>query len=127
VVKKVKIDLLITGICLLLAYLIHIHAFLDLDVVWHVEAAKRLLSGGSYLTNIFDDNDPYVYGFYFPVIWLHTITQIKIRYLIIIYPLLINTFFLAFCYYLLIKAYIRKGFAAVRCVYYLLVFSLFLA
>lgn len=61
------------------------HLFLNWDLGWHLEGAKRLLAGGAYSQNVFDDNLPMVFWFLMPVVWLHQVTHLSVVALTIFY------------------------------------------
>ncbi len=96
-------DFFITSLLLILSYCIQINSFLNMDVAWHVEGARRLLAGGHYLTNIFDDNSPVVFIFYIPVVWLHILTHAKYYLIIPLYVFLWSSLSLALSYQLIKK------------------------
>ena len=58
-----------------LSFYLQQHMFLNWDVGWHLEGAKRMLEGGTYTSNIFDDNPPMVFWFYMPSVLLHHLTS----------------------------------------------------
>jgi len=64
-------DGFITFIVILLAYCLSLHFTLDPGVSWHVTAAQRMLAGGNYLTNLFDDSTPSTFALFIPLIWIH--------------------------------------------------------
>lgn len=55
----------------LLALLVYSHIWINADVAWHIEGARRLLAGGNYFTTNFDNNSPFVFIFYWPIVWLN--------------------------------------------------------
>src|SRR3990167_10807581 len=55
----------------LITFWIQNHLFINWDVTWHIEAAKRMLHGDTYTKNIFDDNPPMVFWFYMPAVLIH--------------------------------------------------------
>ena len=57
---------------------------LNWDVSWHIEGAKHMLGGGSYSTNIFDDNPPMVFWFFIPIVLIHQYTQISLATLCVL-------------------------------------------
>src|SRR3989338_1568916 len=59
----------------LITFWIQNHLFINWDVTWHIEAAKRMLHGDTYTKNIFDDNPPMVFWFYMPAVLLHHLTS----------------------------------------------------
>ena len=86
------VSLLLYIIC----YLLLTNAFLFWEVSWHIEGAKRMLNGGSYLTNLFDDNSPAVFAFYIPFAWLSkviSIAQYKLAFLYILVIFGISNYF----------------------------------
>lgn len=99
--KWIALPLACLGI--VISYWLQTHTFLDPDVAWHVEGARRLLQKGKYLTDIIDDNPPFVFRFYYPVIWLQSWTKITYLKLIPAYILSINTMALTGCYYFINK------------------------
>lgn len=103
--KEYWIILSCTLIALTVSILIYYNRFLDMDVVWHVEGGRRLLAGGNYLKNVFDDNAPSVFAFYFPVVWLHQLLGIQFLNLIISYVSAVNLLSLGLCYFLIQKGY----------------------
>lgn len=83
-------DILITTILFFLAFLIRLNSFIDMDVTWHIEGARRLISGNNYLTNVFDDNSPFVFLFYSPINFIEDLTSLSYRFLIPSYVLVSN-------------------------------------
>lgn len=88
--KISQVDFIVTATLFFIAYLIRTNTFIDMDVAWHIEGAKRFISGDNYLTNIFDDNSPFVFWFYTPVIILKALTSWSYRFLIPAYVLTSN-------------------------------------
>lgn len=85
-----KLSLLVFSFCLYtLCYLLLIHNSLNWDLSWHIEAAKRMFAGGSYLTNLCDDNSPPVFMFYIPLILIRKIHVFSNYHFIYIYIFLI--------------------------------------
>lgn len=115
------IDITITALSLMVAFVIYNHVLINADVAWHIEGARRILAGGDYLTNLLDNNSPFVFGFYIPVIWLLKTHLFKPIPIIITYLLLWGIISLTLCYLVInrIKAY--TDFTK-RTVYYSLVF-----
>lgn len=119
------LDIIITVLSLFAVYWLHVNSFIDVDVAWHVEGAKRLLAGGNYLLNIFDDNSPFVFAFYFPVVWFYQLTHISYVQLIIIYVLLVNTVFLFVTRHIINQAFSKDKIFYARIMYYIFLFILF--
>lgn len=121
--KNQKLDAIITLLCLLFAYLLHLNTFIDWDVAWHLEGAKRLLQGGDYLVNLFDTNSPFVFAFYIPVIWLHAIFQnTQLAPLVYIYTLTVTLISLILCHHLVESIYPPEKMFARKLRYYAIVF-----
>src|SRR3990167_11556212 len=53
------------------------HVFFNWDASWHIEGAKRMIEGGTYSKNVFDDNLPMVFWFYMPAVILSPILKIS--------------------------------------------------
>jgi hypothetical protein len=119
--KSKHVDLIITLLCLGMTYWLHINEFVNGDVAWHVEAAKRLLSGGNYLINTFDTNAPFVFVYFFPVIWLKKIVTLSLPNLITTYIALSAVLPLAFSYFLINKMILEDKIAK-RLLYYAVLF-----
>lgn len=120
--KKTLIDIFVTFLCLLVAYWIHIHTFINWDVAWHVEGARRLLLGGSYLVNVFDNNSPFVFAYYFPVIWLHKFLAVQYPNLIVTYMLLTAIIPLLLTYTIINKIFAKKEIFVKTFLYYITLF-----
>lgn len=88
--KLLRLDLLITLLLLVIAFIIRLNSFVDMDVAWHVEGAKRLLHGGSYITQVFDDNSPWVFYYYIPVELTHSLLALPYHIVIPLYVLACN-------------------------------------
>jgi hypothetical protein len=116
-------DAIITLCSVMLAFIMYNNILINADVAWHVEGARRILAGGDYLTNLLDNNSPYVFIFYIPVIWLSKIKVISCNYLINLYLLLWILATLALCHYLLSRIYLRDNLTK-RVVYFTLIFIL---
>lgn len=114
-----KVDLLITVSLFLIAFLIRINTFIDMDVAWHIDGAMRFHNGGNYLTNIFDDNSPFVFWFYSPLVLLKSVTAGSYWYLIPIYILTANLLGL-FLFTKILKTFQLSLFAK-RLLYYLVI------
>jgi hypothetical protein len=115
-------NLIITLLCLVVAYWIQINTFLNWDVAWHVEGARRLLAGGDYLSNLFDNNSPFVFAYYIPVIVLHRALPLFYPHLVILYILLTSIIPLALCYSLIHKAFKQKEIVVMNLLYYTVLF-----
>lgn len=122
--REVIFDASITSLLIILAFLCYRFSFLDMDVAWHVEGARRLLSGGSYLTNVFDDNAPHVFAYYFPIIGLLKNFPFNAVSIVILYNLTLTTLSLAVSYYLLNKYWIQLAIKVRQFIYYTLVYCL---
>jgi len=59
--------LAVTGLILAISYVITYHIFMYWDVSWHIQAANRMLHGGSYIRNLVDDNPPMTFAFFLPL------------------------------------------------------------
>ena len=125
--NKTKIyflDSIVTIICLWAAYWIHTHTFINADVAWHVEGAKRLLLGGSYLENTFDNNSPFVFAYFFPLYWLKKIVFLPNTKLIVSYILFTIIIPLILCYQIINTTFKKEAAFAKRMLYYSIVFIL---
>jgi hypothetical protein len=111
-------DIAITFICIAAAYLIYINQFLNADVTWHIEGAKRLLAGGDYLKNVFDDNSPFVFSYYIPLIWLSKVIPLSYPHLAPLYILATSLIPLILSYKLIHKAFGEKERVVRKLLYY---------
>ncbi len=116
-------DAIITLISVVLAFIIYNNIFVNADVAWHIEGARRVLAGADYLTNLFDNNSAYVFIFYIPVVWLCKLTLITGHYLLNAYLLLWILVVLYLCHYLLTKIYLQNKLTK-RALYFTAVFIL---
>lgn len=66
------VSLLLYAFC----YVLLTQSFMFWEVSWHIEGAKRMLLGGTYLTNLVDDNSPPVFMFYIPYALLSKIRSL---------------------------------------------------
>ncbi len=114
--KPALIDGIVTLFVLAIVYFICMHLWLNQGLSWHVEAAKRMLAGGSYLTNLFDDSTPATFAVFIPVVWLHQWLGGQWPSLILSYVLFIQALSLIFCYLILSKHY--SSFYYWRGIYY---------
>jgi len=67
---------LITLFLFVLCYTLASRAYIFWDVSWHIEGAKRMLEGGTYFSNLLDDNPPTVFMFYIPYALLSKIVNL---------------------------------------------------
>lgn len=88
--KLLFTHIIITTLLFIVAFLIRINSFIDMDVAWHIEGGRRLLKGAGYLTQVFDDNSPLVFLYWAPVILLKKITYLSYKVLTPLYMLLVN-------------------------------------
>lgn len=122
--KSRALDALITLTSLLIAFWVYSNIFINADVAWHLEGAKRILTGGDYLNNLLDNNHPVVFLFYAPVIWLSKTKLISMPAAFHLYVLLWILTSLIICYYLINKIYSTKETFTKRFLYYTLLFAL---
>lgn len=93
-------------IILCLSACLQTHVFFNWDASWHIEGAKRMLNGGTYSKNIFDDNLPMVFWFYMPAVVLSgplnisviTLSLISI-YVTVSISFILSNYFLQKIYY----------------------------
>lgn len=71
-------DYLLIAVLFFLSFWLEQHIFQNCDVGWHILGAKRMLAGGTFSKNIFDDNLPMVYWFFIPLILINHLTSISI-------------------------------------------------
>lgn len=96
--------------------------FINWDIAWHIEAAKRIGSGGDYLINLFDTSSPFVFIYFIPLVWLHSWLQLAYYKLTIIYILATTTLPLVLSYLVIFKT--NHTFLFKRLLYYLIVILL---
>lgn len=99
------IDIFFTLISLIIAYWLHNNSFIHGDVAWHIVGAKRLLENGHYLTTLFDDNAPFVFAYYIPLIYLQKLLPTASTTLIYGYILVNCLISLFLCHFIINKAY----------------------
>jgi hypothetical protein len=81
--------------------------FINHDVAWLAEAARRLLLGGTYTNDFFENNPPMILYLYVPPVLLSKIFSLNIVVAMRLYVYFIAAFSLFICYDL-----IKKIFAA---------------
>ncbi len=84
--------LLASGALFACGYYFALQQYLYVEVSWHIEAARRMLDGGNYVTNIFDDNPPMVYLIYAPLVLLSQLIgklhyQLAYAYIFLLYAM----------------------------------------
>ena len=93
-------------------YLAAIHVQLQIllnhDVSWLVEAARRLIHGGSYTHDFFENNPPMVLYFYIPPVLLSQLFPISIILSVRVYAFLLATLSLAICYDLMQRIFLPR-------------------
>lgn len=57
----------LTASVFFLSYLLSRRIYMFWDVTWHIEGAVRMFHGGTYLTNLVDDNPPMTFIFFLPL------------------------------------------------------------
>ena len=84
------------------SFLMQIHMYQDWDMLYLLEGGRHLLSGGTYVTDVFENNPPLIYYFSMGIIFLSDLLDINnvfffklVIYLCILYSLSVS-------YYLLI-------------------------
>lgn len=122
--KNLLYDSIITFLCLIVAYQVQHSAFINWDVAWHVEGARRLLAGGHYLLNTFDNNSPLVFAYFFPLIWLTKVLTLPLANLALAYITLTALIPLSLCYYVLNQCFNDKDIVTRRLLYFTLVYCL---
>lgn len=73
--------LLITTLFFLASYYLAIHIYMYWDVCWHIVGGNRIIHGGHYLVNLFDDNPPMVFFTYSPLAILESLVGYSSFYL----------------------------------------------
>ena len=116
-------DYLIVTILFLISFWIEKHLFINWDVGWHIEGAKRMLHGDTYTKNIFDDNPPMVFWFYMPSIFLHELTGISLNTLYIFNIQSIVLISFIFCNSCLKNIYSQSTFPEIELARYTLLFA----
>jgi hypothetical protein len=74
--KEVLLDIFVTLLVAVAAYCLLQNIFLDQALSWKLQAASRMLAGGNYLHNFFDDGNPFLFAYFIPVVWLHEFTAL---------------------------------------------------
>jgi hypothetical protein len=66
--KAIQNNVLFVSVMLIfiVAWLLQCHIFLNMDVSWLMEASRRMLSGGTYTKDFFENNPPWILYFYIP-------------------------------------------------------------
>ena len=80
---------------------IQIHMYQDWDMLFLLEGGKRLLAGGSYTHDLFENNPPLIYFFSMAINWLANTFSVNS---VLVFKLVIYTFIvysLTTCHYLL--------------------------
>ncbi|OGT46518.1 MAG: hypothetical protein A3E83_01270 [Gammaproteobacteria bacterium RIFCSPHIGHO2_12_FULL_41_20] len=90
----------------LLAWHMQATVLLNADVAWLIEASKRMLAGGSYTKDFFENNPPWILYFYAPAVLLSKFFTINLAYSLRTYILI-----LAFIALLLSKHFLKTIFS----------------
>lgn len=89
------------------------------DVAWTLEVAKRMLAGGTYVNDFFENVPPFFFYLYFPVIWINKLFSWNLAILTYVY-----IFIFSFISFLLCHELIKKNFPEEK--YFSSLFSLVL-
>jgi hypothetical protein len=106
VTKKTSYILILMGIYLL-AYAIQSNFLLSWDVGWLLLVTKRLLAGGSYVTDFFETNPPLILYLYMPTVLLSKTAAIPIFAALRIYIFILASFSLGLSFVLLKKIFLE--------------------
>jgi hypothetical protein len=87
---------LILGI-FLLGWIIQSHLLINHDVAWLLEASKRLLGGGNYSHDFFENNPPMILYLYLPPVLFSKFLSINLILTFRVYMLLLAGLSLYFC------------------------------
>lgn len=117
------IDVTITIFFGFIAFFLYNNILIDGDVAWHIEGARRLLQGGDYLINVFDNNSPLVFFFYAPPVLLRHLIPISFIYLINLYLTIWVILILLSCHALISKLIPDTEYFVKRVIYYTLVYA----
>ncbi|MES2218901.1 MAG: hypothetical protein V4501_10885 [Pseudomonadota bacterium] len=80
------------------AFFVQSRINLNPDVAWLLEASRRLLHGGNYTKDFFENNPPMILYLYFPAVLLNQFFSISIILAIRLYVFFIATVSLFICY-----------------------------
>lgn len=110
-------EVFITCLLAATAFILYSNTNLYDDVAWHVIAAQRLLAGGTYTTNLFDTNAPFVFMFFIPIVLLQKLLPLSTN-LVYLYLLVWCLLILWICHLVIAKIYLEDNIFYKRLIYY---------
>ena len=101
--QKSSLCFFLLGLVFLSAGWIQSSLFLNTDVSWLLEASKRMLLGGNYTNDFFENNPPWILYFYSPAVMCANLLSISLIISIRAYVFLLSAISLGLSYLLLKK------------------------
>lgn len=90
------------------AWLVQSYFFINIDVSWLLEASKRMLSGGTYTKDLFENNPPWILYFNIPPVLIAKISSLSIIFIIKIYVFLLAAISLIISYYFFQRIFLQQ-------------------
>lgn len=78
------------------------------DIVWLMEAAKRMLHGGSYTTDFFETNPPLILYLYLPPLFISKFLAIDLILTFRVYIFLLSALSLLLCYHFAKRIFVQQ-------------------
>ncbi len=100
---KSSLCVVLLGLVFLSAGWIQSSLFLNTDVSWLLEASKRMLLGGNYTNDFFENNPPWILYFYSPAVMCANLLSISLIISVRAYVFLLSAISLGLSYLLLKK------------------------
>lgn len=97
-----------------IAWLIQSSLLMNVDVSWLLEASKRMLAGGNYTNDYFENNPPWILYFNIPPILLSKFLLLKIAYSLRVYIFFLTIVSLILSYHLLQRIFINEDAYIIR-------------
>ncbi len=96
------------------AWLLQATLLTNVDVSWLLEASRRMLNGGTYTNDLFENNPPWILYFYSPPVLFTKLFSVSIIYSIRIYIFFLAAIALSIIYPLLQKIFLQQDLSIAR-------------
>jgi hypothetical protein len=90
------------------AWLLQATMLLNVDVSWLLEASRRMLNGGTYTNDLFENNPPWILYFYVPPVLFSKVFSVSTIYSIRLYIFFLSAMSLGIIYYLFQKVFLKQ-------------------
>lgn len=91
-----------------IAWMLQLTLFTNTDVSWLLEASKRMLAGGSYTNDYFENNPPWILYFYALPVLAAKLFSAHVLIVIRIFVFLLAGVSLSFCYYFFQRIFAKQ-------------------